>query len=129
MKAAAIGTFAAVGAAAAVGTSAPALAGRQPAAARAVSRTALVAQVTVAASEYKFVLSKKTAKRGVVIFKVTNVGKLKHDFEIDRRKTRLLAHGQSETLRVVFVRTGHYTYMCTVPGHAALGMKGVFTIT
>jgi uncharacterized cupredoxin-like copper-binding protein len=129
MKAAAIGTFTAVGAAAALGTSAPALAGGQPAAARAVSRTALVAQVTVAASEFKFVLSKKSAKRGIVIFKVTNVGKLKHDFQIDRRKTRLLAHGQSETLRVVFARAGHYTYTCTVPGHAALGMKGVFTIT
>jgi uncharacterized cupredoxin-like copper-binding protein len=129
MKAAVIGTFAAVGAAAVLGTTAPALAGRQPAAARAVSRTALVARVTVAASEFKFVLSKKSAKRGIVIFKVTNVGKLKHDFQIDRRKTRMLSHGQSETLRVVFARAGHYTYTCTVPGHAALGMKGVFTIT
>jgi uncharacterized cupredoxin-like copper-binding protein len=129
MKARVIGTFAAVGAAAVLGTSAAALADRQPAAARTAGRTALVAQVTVAASEFKFVLNKKTAKRGIVIFKVTNVGKLKHDFQIDRRKTRLLAHGQSETLRVVFARAGHYTYVCTVPGHAALGMKGVFTIT
>ena len=129
MKAALIGALAAAGAAAVSGVSASALAGRQPVAGRGVSGPALGTDVTVTASEFKFVLSKKTAKRGVVVFTVTNVGKLKHDFEIDRRKTRLLAHGQTATLRVVFARTGHYSYVCTVPGHAALGMKGVFTIT
>ena len=129
MKAATIGMLAAVGVAAVFGVSSSALAGRQPAAAQGVSRAALITNVTVAASEFKFVLSKKTAKRGIVVFKVTNVGKLQHDFQIDRRKTRLLSHGQSETLRVVFARKGHYPYICTVPGHAALGMKGVFTIT
>ncbi|HST16961.1 MAG TPA: plastocyanin/azurin family copper-binding protein [Gaiellaceae bacterium] len=90
---------------------------------------ALLARVNVAASEFKFVLSAKTAKRGLVTFKVTNVGKLQHDFSISGRKTRLLSHGQSATLRVTFLRKGHYTYTCTVPGHAAAGMKGVFTIT
>ncbi len=94
------------------------------------SRSAtLLARVNVAASEFKFVLNAKTAKRGVVIFRVTNVGKIKHDFKIKGRKTRLLTHGQSATLRVVFLRKGHYSYSCTVPGHAAAGMKGVFTIT
>jgi uncharacterized cupredoxin-like copper-binding protein len=89
----------------------------------------LLARVTVKASEFKFVLSKKTARRGVVVFKITNVGKLKHDFEIKGRKTRKISHGQSATLRVTFLRKGHYPYKCTVPGHAAAGMKGVFTIT
>ena len=97
--------------------------------AHSVHSAALLARVNVAASEFKFVLSKKTAKRGVVIFKVTNAGKLQHDFSIHGRKTRLLSHGQSATLRVTFLRKGHYTYKCTVPGHAAAGMKGVFTIT
>lgn len=96
---------------------------------RAVRASSLLATVKVAASEFKFVLSKKTAGRGVVTFRVTNVGKISHDFEIKGRKTRLLSHGQSATLRVTFLKKGHYTYMCTVPGHAAAGMKGVFTIT
>jgi uncharacterized cupredoxin-like copper-binding protein len=90
---------------------------------------ALVAKVNVAASEFKFVLSAKTARRGIVTFKVTNVGKVSHDFKIKGRKTRMLSHGKSETLRVTFLRKGHYPYECTVPGHAAAGMKGVFTIT
>jgi uncharacterized cupredoxin-like copper-binding protein len=90
---------------------------------------ALLAKVNVTASEFKFVLSKKTAGRGVVVFKVKNVGKLKHDFEIKGRKTKLIAPGQTETLRVTFLRKGSYPYKCTVAGHAAAGMKGVFKIT
>jgi uncharacterized cupredoxin-like copper-binding protein len=90
---------------------------------------ALLEKVTVAASEFKFVLSKKTARRGVVVFKVKNVGRIKHDFEIKGRKTKLVSPGQSETLRVTFLRKGSYPYKCTVPGHAAAGMKGVFKIT
>ncbi len=113
----------------AVSAGASAQASSVPAQSGAASSTALVAQVKVSASEFKFVLSKKTAKRGAVIFKVTNVGKLSHDFEISGRKTKMLSHGQSATLRVVFLRKGSYPYKCTVPGHAAAGMKGVFTIT
>jgi uncharacterized cupredoxin-like copper-binding protein len=106
--------------------SATAQAGRQPSTAHGAK---LLARVNVAASEFKFVLSKKTAKRGVVVFRVTNVGSIQHDFQIKGRKTRLLSHGQSATLRVTFLRKGHYPYKCTVAGHAAAGMKGVFTIT
>jgi len=96
---------------------------------QATHTSALLARVNVAASEFKFVLNKKTARRGVVVFKVTNVGKISHDFEISGRKTKMLSHGQSATLRVTFLRKGHYPYKCTVPGHAIAGMKGVFTIT
>lgn len=104
-------------------------ASRGPERSNAAQKPALLKRVTVAASEFKFVLSSKTAKRGVVVFKVTNVGKIQHDFQINGRKTKLLSHGQSDTLRVTFVRKGKYPYKCTVPGHAAAGMKGVFTIT
>jgi uncharacterized cupredoxin-like copper-binding protein len=100
-----------------------------PAQAHATRSQALLAKVKVAASEFRFVLSSKTAKRGVVTFVVKNVGKLKHDFKINGRKTKLIPPGQSDSLRVVFLRKGHYPYICTVPGHAAAGMKGVFTIT
>ena len=92
-------------------------------------KATLIARVNVAASDFKFVLNKKSARRGVVVFKLTNVGAVGHDFSIKGRKTRVLTHGQSATLRVTFVRKGRYPYKCTVPGHATLGMKGVFTIT
>jgi uncharacterized cupredoxin-like copper-binding protein len=101
----------------------------QPTQTRSTHATALLARVNVAASEFKFVLSKKSARRGLVTFKVTNVGTIQHDFQIKGQKTRFLSHGQSATLRVTFLRKGHYPYKCTVAGHAAAGMRGVFTIT
>ena len=109
------------------GTSQGAL--RQSAQVKGTHSTALLAKVNVAASEFKFVLNKKSAKRGLVSFKVTNVGAVPHDFQINGRKTKMLQHGQSDTLRVTFLRKGAYPYICTVPGHVALGMKGVFQIT
>jgi uncharacterized cupredoxin-like copper-binding protein len=119
----------ALAAAVVVSVAASAQASRLPAQSRAAHSTALLAKVNVKASEFKFVLSTKTAKRGLVTFTVKNVGKLQHDFEISGRKTKLISPGQSATLRVTFLRKGAYPYKCTVPGHAAAGMKGVFTIT
>ena len=100
-----------------------------PASSSATHRAALVTTIKVTAMDIKFKLSAKTAKRGIVVFKVTNVGVLKHDFSIKGRTTRKLSHGQSATLRVTFLRKGSYPYKCTVDSHAAAGMKGVFTIT
>jgi uncharacterized cupredoxin-like copper-binding protein len=102
---------------------------KAPAAAKATHRAALVTKIKVTAKDIKFKLSAKTAKRGVVVFKVTNIGALKHDFSIKGRTTKKLSHGQSATLRVTFLRKGRYPYKCTIDGHAAAGMKGVFTIT
>jgi hypothetical protein len=92
-------------------------------------RAALLVHVNVTASDSNCLLNKKTAGRGLVVFKVTNVGKVGHAFEINRRKTRALSHGKSATLRVTFLRKGHYAYQCTTNGHATAKTKGVFTIT
>jgi nitrite reductase (NO-forming) len=89
---------------------------------------AAVTTVTVAASEFKFKLSRTTAPVGTVVFKVVNKGKIAHDFKINGKKTPLLKPGKSATLKVVFKKKGSFAYLCTVPGHAKLGMKGVFGI-
>ena len=107
----------------------PARADLRPASAHVAHAAALVTTVKVTAKNFKFILSKKTAKRGIVIFKVTNTASIQHDFSIKGRTTKKLSHGQSATLRVTFLRKGHYAYKCTVDHHASLGMKGVFTIT
>ena len=101
----------------------------RPTSAKATHRAALVTTIKVTAMSFKFVLSKQSARRGVVIFKVTNTAAIQHDFSIKGRTTRKLSHGQSATLRVTFLRKGHYPYKCTVDHHASLGMKGFFTIT
>jgi len=84
--------------------------------------------IKVSASEFKFKLSTKTAKHGVTIFKVTNKGHIQHDFKIAGKKTSKLSPGKSTTLKVTLSK-GNHKYICTVPGHAAAGMKGTFKST
>jgi uncharacterized cupredoxin-like copper-binding protein len=78
--------------------------------------------------ELRFTLAKKTVPKGTVTFKVTNMGTLSHDFKIAGKKTPLIAKGKSATLKITFKKAGKYPYLCTVPGHAAAGMKGTLTV-
>ena len=87
--------------------------------------------VTVTAgkpTEFRFTLNKKTVKKGTVAFKVTNKGAISHDFKIAGKKTKSLTKGKAQTLAIVFKKAGKYAYLCTLPGHAAAGMKGSFTV-
>jgi len=85
-------------------------------------------RVTVIAKEFSFKLSRKSVKSGAVIFTVENQGHLQHDFAIDGKKTPLIAPGKSAVLKVTFKKKGQFKYSCTVPGHAAAGMKGVLAV-
>ena len=116
-----------------------------PALGATAGHAALVQNVTVTvtkATEFKFKLSKVALKKGIVAFKVTNGGNLPHDFKVcssnkgtitantcTGRSTPLVSPGQSNTLRVTFLRSGTYEYLCTVPGHAAAGMKGLLKVS
>jgi len=85
--------------------------------------------IKVKATEFKFALSRRSVPKGTtVIFKVTNKGKIEHDFKSGLKKTRLLKPGQSATLKVVFKKKGRFAFLCTVKGHAAIGMKGKFAV-
>jgi uncharacterized cupredoxin-like copper-binding protein len=83
---------------------------------------------SVTAKEYKFTLSSKSLKHGKVTFRVTNKGKLAHDFKIAGKKTKILQKGKSATLTVT-LRKGTYKYVCTIPGHADKGMTGKLRVT
>jgi uncharacterized cupredoxin-like copper-binding protein len=84
--------------------------------------------VRVTAKEFKFVLSRRSAPHGLVIFRVVNRGRIKHDFKIAGKKTPILKPGGRATLRVR-LRKGRHRYVCTVDAHASFGMKGVFKST
>ena len=86
--------------------------------------------VTVTAgkpSELKFTLSKTSVPAGVVTFKLTNKGKSTHDFKIAGKKSAMLRPGKTAVL-VVTLKKGKAAYLCTLPGHAAAGMRGTLTV-
>jgi uncharacterized cupredoxin-like copper-binding protein len=101
----------------------------QPVRLQVAKKATLLARVNVTASDSSCLVSPKTARRGVVVFKVKNAGKVGHAFKIKNRQTRVISPGKSATLRITLLRKGHYQYQCTTNGHATGGMKGVFTIT
>jgi uncharacterized cupredoxin-like copper-binding protein len=122
----------------ALGVALAALVAAAPVAARSA---ATVPTVTVTMKEFKFTLTKRTVVNGTVMikpvtkvrhgkvtFKLVNRGKLKHDFKIAGKKSKLISPGKTGFLTVT-LRTGRLPYTCTVPGHAAAGMKGKLTVT
>lgn len=92
------------------------------------SASAAKASVAVTAKEFKFTLRPTRAAHGSVAFHLTNRGKLGHNLQIAGHKTRLVSPGGKATLTVTLKR-GSYPYLCTVPGHAAQGMKGTFRVS
>lgn len=102
------------------------------AAAPARSGAASAKTITVTAGEpmeLRFRLSSMRAPKGLVVFRVSNAGAIDHNFKIKGRKTPVLSSGERATLRVTFTKKGRYQFICTIPGHAAGGMKGTFRIT
>jgi uncharacterized cupredoxin-like copper-binding protein len=100
--------------------------------------------VTVTAgkpSTFAFTLSTKTVKTGSVTFNVTNKGSIPHTFKVCTsnkggsanscagKGTASISPGKSATLTIAFSTKGTYEYLCTIPGHAAAGMKGELTVT
>lgn len=93
--------------------------------------TATATTVSVTAgkpSEFHFILSKKTIVKGATTFKVTNKGTIDHNFKIGGKKTALIKAGKTVTLKVTFAKAGKFPFLCTVPSHAAAGMKGTLTV-
>ena len=85
--------------------------------------------VTVKGGEFFFRLSTKSiARPGKVTFVFKNVGHILHDFKINGKKTPLISPGKTTRLIVTFKKKAKYAYLCTVPGHAAAGMRGTFTV-
>ena len=80
-------------------------------------------------TEFRFTLSKRTVAKGATTFKVTNKGTLRPRLQDRRQEDRaMLDAGKAATLRVTIMKAGKYAYLCTVPGHAAGGMKGTLTV-
>jgi uncharacterized cupredoxin-like copper-binding protein len=97
------------------------------AAARIERQAAAATTIQVKGGEFFFRLSSRTAKPGKATFVFKNIGHVSHDFKINGKRTPLIGPGKTAKL-VVTLEKGRYPFLCTVPGHAAAGMKGMFTV-
>ena len=93
------------------------------------SGAAAATTIQVKGGEFFFRLSTRSISRpGKVTFVFKNIGHVQHDFKINGKKTPLISPGQTARLVITFKKKAKYPYLCTVFGHAAAGMKGVFTV-
>jgi glucose/arabinose dehydrogenase len=85
--------------------------------------------VRVDARDFSFALSRKSVPVGSTVrFVVRNRGAQPHDFLVKKKRTRLLRPGQTQTITVAFPKMGRFAFLCTISGHARLGMRGQFGV-
>ena len=120
-----------------IGSPAQATSTGHAAAARAAATTVLVAAGKP--TEFAFTLSKRQVPAGLVTFKITNRGKVVHTFKICASTTirtatactgavtKTIMPGKSQML-VVNLKKGVHEFICTIPGHARLGMRGLLGV-
>jgi uncharacterized cupredoxin-like copper-binding protein len=95
----------------------------------ATAHAAATTSVSVRGKEFSFHLSKTSIpKPETVTFTFHNAGTMDHDFRIGGKQTKLIGPHKTARLTVTFHKKGRFAYLCTVPGHAEAGMKGVFTV-
>ncbi len=94
------------------------------------TRAAVNGAITVCASEFSFGVKTITAPAGPLAVTVINNGSIGHTFTIEGQNLNLVvsSHGDSKTGTVTLPK-GTYTFECTVPGHAAAGMKGTLVVS
>ncbi len=85
---------------------------------------ASAAKYPVTAIDFKFRNMPRTASPGTHNFTLVNKGRQTHDLKLAGKKTKVLKTGQRDSITVALKPGKTYAYLCTLPGHAALGMKG-----
>jgi plastocyanin len=80
---------------------------------------------------FKFDKTALTAKAGAVTITLSNPSVLPHNVAIRGNgvdvKGKVVIHGGTSVV-TARLKPGTYTFYCSVPGHAAAGMKGTLTV-
>ncbi len=102
--------------------------------------------LAVAARDVAFDPTALTVPAGAAVtVNLTNQGMLEHNWVVvpanvdlatatvadatNQADSGMVTGGQSTTLTFTAPAAGDYHFLCTVPGHAAAGMVGTFTVT
>ncbi len=87
--------------------------------------------INVSGTDFAFTPSTIKLKSGEPVKIVfTNNGKFPHNFTIAdlNVKSKNIMPGESDSVSFTPAKTGSFTYVCTVPGHADKGMTGTLTV-
>lgn len=87
--------------------------------------------IRVDALDFAYKLSRRSVPAGTTVrFVVRNRGAAPHDLVIvGKKRTRVLRAGQRQTITARFPKAGAFRFLCSVPGHARLGMKGALGVS
>ena len=107
--------------------------------------------VTIKLSEFKIQPSVSSVSAGRVVFDVTNIGKVKHQFTVihtSKPASKVLSKskpnddipgakgeisaiepGSTKKLVIKDLKPGHYALVCALPGHYQAGMYADFTVS
>jgi plastocyanin len=102
-----------------------------PGAADARRRQAVPARMLVEAREFNLTLSRTTLAAGPAIIQLANQGEDGHDLRIaGRGATHAIAetHPGDTALWRGTLRPGRYRLYCSLPGHAAAGMRATLRV-
>lgn len=102
------------------------------AAAAPTSSSSTTLHISAKAAGLAFSTTHLTARHGTVTIVMKNLSVIPHDVAIKgngvSKTGKIVAKGATSTVTAT-LKKGTYTFLCTVPGHAAAGMKGKLTIT
>jgi plastocyanin len=92
--------------------------------------------VGVGVREWSVTTYRASVRPGRVRFRVTNFGQDAHDLAVvgprghrGRPSPEVPAFGGRRTLEVTLRRPGRYRLLCTLPGHAARGMRATLRVS
>ena len=86
--------------------------------------------------DFRFSPNQLVATVGVrMTVRLTNEGTQRHDLSFPSLEMpdlkgveSILAPGETRTITLQFSKTGSYTFICSLPGHAAAGMTGAVLV-
>jgi len=85
--------------------------------------------VNVIEKDFSFALDMSTVPAGTVTFNIVNQGGTPHNIEFTSiNKVSETINGGQTTKFTVDFKPGSYPYICNIPGHLQLGMKGTLTV-
>jgi uncharacterized cupredoxin-like copper-binding protein len=87
-------------------------------------------EILVAMDDFRFDPVDIRVHTGKVNLTLVNDGAAVHDFSVPELSIRILAApGETVTSGVEFIAPGTYDTLCSIPGHASLGMTGSLVVS